>query len=912
MALAFSLQPEKDESWLSYLKRTSRAYGLPIGYVARALGAAPETGTYFHPAFTLEPTQKTLRVWEGDQAELREMFLSRFAPLYGDAWRVHGTRLFSSQEWLHLFQSPVCPVCLAEGAGHWRVQWHVPFVFMCLEHDVLLSHKCPGCGKVHGHGHRDGKLSPLFVDYTADTRRCMNPGDPILQPEQVASKRPCDFELARIPAVAISHQGLAAAQRMIVDVLEGRTLPQTFGHEVSVRSWFYDLRTLVAYFLYAGDFSLADGLPSKIVSAWGKTCEQRDAEVHARQGDRAKGSRDHSFKSPPPPALMAVAALHGLAALHSPAATAPTVLSEINELANRESLRRSRTISSRAANSLPFAIAAHEAALAARSVKQFLMGHPQRGDSQGTTEPKPIDGRVFATNLPATSSDIEPGWVIQALDLMVRFFRDPSAKNWADAKTEGDPPTISSMINRLVSASVRHGEARALGRLVVDIAVGRTPSTSEAAHVPSANPVVDIHHVPSLLPSDEFGRHFGSMFAQLSVDEQTARATASYLIALAGTGLGSKAVLDSLMIPQGAAQDRILRCCVLLRGNGMYERAMSVATARATALASEAKAVNFTSRARTFRDLTRIPLADWIHIAAMSGTKLGQEGAADNYAAAVVWASLTSGDWRHSPALLARQGDSKSSHDLIFRFGKHASRSLRDALEQYASYLASGGTMGHFHGADNASGETTNALQPRHVPQLIWEVEYRSRFEEYFRRFEVSERVARAACSVMLLERLVAGPRERLGTYLGYDVRRIRGGISRAIQLASAGAKGVQIGEEVRSLIASRTAAARHVDFQARRERLSWLQEIPAEAWQRITKSSRIMLGKPGGRRTQSAMWLWAHLTEGDSRMSPAFLAQLPSRPRNSVTTSYDSFCTRTLPKVRTALVAYGLEILSA
>lgn len=912
MALAFSLQPEKGESWLSYLKRTSRAYGLPIGYVARALGAAPETGTYFHPAFTLEPSEKTLRVWEGDQADLREMFLSRFSPLYGDDWRVHGSRFFSSQEWLHLFQSPVCPVCLAEGAGHWCVQWHVPFVFMCLKHDVLLSHKCPGCGKVHGHGHRDGKLSPLFVNFTADTRRCMNPGDPILQPERVAAKRPCDFELARLPTVVISHQAVAAAQRMIADVLEGRTKPHTFGQEVSVRSWFYDLRTLVAFFVYAGDSSLAKGLPPKIVSAWSRMCEQRDAEVHARQGDRAKGSRDHSFKSPPSPALMAVAALHALAALRSPAASAPTALSQINEMANRESLRRSRVIRSRASNSLPFAIAAHEAALAPRSVKQFLVGHPLRRASQGTPEPRPIDGRVFAAYLPATSSVIEPGWVIQALDLMVRFFRDPSAKNWADTKTEGDPPTISSMINRLVSASVMHGEARDLRTLVVDIAVGRTPSTREVAHVPLAKPVVGIHDVPPLLPSDEFKRHFGSLFASLSVDERTARATASYLIALVGTGLSSQSALDGLRIPQGAAQDRILRCCVLLRGNGMYERAMSVASARATALASGSNDVNFTLRARTFRDLTRIPLADWIHIAAMSGTKLGQEGAADNYAAAVVWASLTSGDWRHSPAMLARQGDSTASYDLIIRFEKHASRSLRYALEQYTSYLASGGTLGRFHGADNASGEASNPLQPRHVPQLIWEVEYRSRFEDYFRHFEVSERVARAACSVMLLERLVAGPRERLGAFLGYDARRIRGGISRAIQLASAGAKGVQLDQEVRSLIASRTAAARHVDYQTRRERLSWLQEIPVEAWERIATSSSIGLGKPGGRRTQSAMWLWAHLTEGDSCMSPAFLAQMPSRPRNSVTTSYDSFCTRTLPKVRTALAAYGLEILSA
>jgi hypothetical protein len=55
--------------------------------------------------------------------------------------------------WL-LFGNPrYCPQCLAgDGSeiqrrhgGAWKLQWHLPIVFACLEHRVFLRHRCSGC-----------------------------------------------------------------------------------------------------------------------------------------------------------------------------------------------------------------------------------------------------------------------------------------------------------------------------------------------------------------------------------------------------------------------------------------------------------------------------------------------------------------------------------------------------------------------------------------------------------------------------------------------------------------------------------------------------------------------------------------------------------------------------------------------
>jgi hypothetical protein len=44
--------------------------------------------------------------------------------------------------------SRYCPRCLAASGGRWLLAWHLPWVFACTTHRILLCDTCPGCGHV--------------------------------------------------------------------------------------------------------------------------------------------------------------------------------------------------------------------------------------------------------------------------------------------------------------------------------------------------------------------------------------------------------------------------------------------------------------------------------------------------------------------------------------------------------------------------------------------------------------------------------------------------------------------------------------------------------------------------------------------------------------------------------------------
>ncbi|WP_406099736.1 TniQ family protein [Streptomyces canus] len=89
-----------------------------------------------------------------DQLTLRPYFAAH--PSLAEAMARTGRnprQRFIPPTWL-LFANPRhCPKCLAGDSseiqrrhgGAWKLQWHLPIVFACLEHRVFLQHRCPAC-----------------------------------------------------------------------------------------------------------------------------------------------------------------------------------------------------------------------------------------------------------------------------------------------------------------------------------------------------------------------------------------------------------------------------------------------------------------------------------------------------------------------------------------------------------------------------------------------------------------------------------------------------------------------------------------------------------------------------------------------------------------------------------------------
>ncbi len=900
--LPITLEAEPDESWLSFLKRYSRNYHLPLGEVARAVGALGESGRRFRPDFMMEPPAPVREAWDGDVQSLEAMFHSRFRNVYGGDWS-----RYSQHEWIHLLHSPICPECLRGGAGSWRVTWHVPFVFLCQEHGKLLSHECPGCGHEHSHGWRDGSNSPLFLKYVADTRTCMNPGDSEAQALDVQSKRPCRFDLTAVLAIPVTDTRLLAAQEQVMRILRSEAPAYSFGAEGTQRQWVYDLRTLVAYLTYAAPASLAAGYPAPFAEAWTTMCKERDTGIIDRQARKAKGAWDHSFKTAPPPAIMAIAICHALPLMSLSKDQAVSAVRDLNEFSTTSTASRSRKMKWRDANSSSFAIVVHSASIADGSVQAFLGAHPERHAASRHEPPPHVPVEAIELRLPRFAKALDPGHVLLGFDLMVRYFRDPSAKRWTDVKLQSDPAAIVSIVKRLVTVAGTVGEARELGEFIVDYSLARVPVAPASPDSGPEPPKLDFRHLPNYLPSDYFAVYFEETLAELRLDSYLARSTAAFLLAKVSSGFSDIEVMERLRYPEGTIRDRILRAAVRLRGRKLNDAVAARARDLLSILVQRHPPVDYVERARAYETLMVLPPNDWAVIAANGDTAHGRAGSNESYAAALVWAELTGNGWKESPFIREGPGKLESRLETVRRFELHMAPPLKRELMKYVNYLNGGGALGHYYPDSPAH---LNQVQPFEIPQLCWQSVYQERFQRYFDGLDVSERTARAVCSMAILGRVVDAPYSRLGELLALDSRLVDAGIERARLLITSGPDSENFERSVEEFLEHYSGQTDRANYSARRFALRALEGIPEEDWMRICSTAGVGPGHPGGRNIYCAMWLWANLTEGDPFQSPAFKALQKVRKRAHLVVVYRKINHEVVPLLKMPLTEYGTALL--
>jgi hypothetical protein len=121
------------ESLDSWLEALSRRNGLTIGRLLPALGW--QTPHSFRQLLANVPTPilRGIEYQAGlPPGRLDETVLDRYLPVMPA--RRAGSRY--------------CPRCLAVSGGRWLLAWHLPWVFACTHHRILLCDACPGCGNV--------------------------------------------------------------------------------------------------------------------------------------------------------------------------------------------------------------------------------------------------------------------------------------------------------------------------------------------------------------------------------------------------------------------------------------------------------------------------------------------------------------------------------------------------------------------------------------------------------------------------------------------------------------------------------------------------------------------------------------------------------------------------------------------
>ena len=122
--------------------------------------------------------------------------------------------------WIEREVSSMCPECLKENGGAWRLDWMMPWSFLCLKHKALLILFCPSCKEPLGpknhykkqiNGYRFDAPRPGFCNHIGKG-----------QSKRGKKAQQCNHVLTDVPSVNLSaRHSLLQSQLYINEAMEG-------------------------------------------------------------------------------------------------------------------------------------------------------------------------------------------------------------------------------------------------------------------------------------------------------------------------------------------------------------------------------------------------------------------------------------------------------------------------------------------------------------------------------------------------------------------------------------------------------------------------------------------------------------------------------------------------------------------
>ncbi|MEV0372170.1 TniQ family protein [Streptomyces sp. NPDC050636] len=215
--------------------------------------------------------------------------------------------------WLLANSTRYCPSCLAgDGSpiqdlygGPWKLLWHLPITFACIEHQVMLQDLCPAC------------QLPAQDTHSASTRVLLpNPTRPGLHPLQcrniqnsASGRRLCGHRLddRSLSEITLTPE-LATLQQTLI-----HRLHETEDPAASFLA-FSNIRVMAAIIsaTWPKSANLID-LPSELKLAFDQHRELQDQAAQATDTTPRRGSRHPSLWSTAPRSAPAMAALLSIA-----------------------------------------------------------------------------------------------------------------------------------------------------------------------------------------------------------------------------------------------------------------------------------------------------------------------------------------------------------------------------------------------------------------------------------------------------------------------------------------------------------------------------------------------------------------------------------------------------------------------
>lgn len=257
-------EPHPGETLASYLNRAAaqlrvspQALLVRTGLFDDSDSRRPRYVAGWTTALTSQHLQRVSQVLRLSPSTVSGMLLSRYHGIAIDTSELRlGEEATPERRWLPYWVysngSPVCPQCLGESGGAWRLAWKLRWSFACTMHGRLLVDTCPSCER-RPSLERGTRSTHTFAapSILLAPAACRLPKRPL----EGAAKRGrelCGHPLEAVSATSLtSWPGLLDAQRRIDQALGGTSV-RVFGREVPPLTYFHNLRSLCTMLLVVG------------------------------------------------------------------------------------------------------------------------------------------------------------------------------------------------------------------------------------------------------------------------------------------------------------------------------------------------------------------------------------------------------------------------------------------------------------------------------------------------------------------------------------------------------------------------------------------------------------------------------------------------------------------------------------
>lgn len=285
--LPIRMAPGEGESFASYMNRFANDINAPLAALMKATGLADKESFASLPAaygitLSRDKTTEFSRVTGLSEAEVSALLLTAYDGTVCDFSGLdpkNPTSLpkIAFKEWAYFSNSHVCPDCLKESNGVWKLAWKLPWSFACVRHERLLVDTCPSCERPIGRGRHDGRSAPSFPSLVPDPLACRNTL-PAGQASEGRSSQPCGHPLADLPMKSLKrHRRLLEVQKRLDRAMAGDKEATTVGGvSMASREYFHDLRSLCAFLLLYGTTEDLGELPRVACERFERRVEERE------------------------------------------------------------------------------------------------------------------------------------------------------------------------------------------------------------------------------------------------------------------------------------------------------------------------------------------------------------------------------------------------------------------------------------------------------------------------------------------------------------------------------------------------------------------------------------------------------------------------------------------------------------